>query len=159
MCPAQDHFRLLTCSITSVTLVFSLTHMFVFLSRYVMLNILLSICVCAAASLFFAWVVSDHVSVSLLEVCMSCRFVSSSLFQCYLEYVAVLGKCCPCGRDSSLHFLVLVFVSGAVSLYQVDVVFNVLDLSVVDLYWCVVFHHHLCLRLVHLQTMVFTFIS
>ena len=32
------------------------------LSRYVMFNIFLSIFVCAAASLFFAWVVSAHVS-------------------------------------------------------------------------------------------------
>ena len=31
------------------------------LSRYVMFNILLSICVCAAASSLFAWVVSAHV--------------------------------------------------------------------------------------------------
>ena len=43
-------------------LVFSLTQMFVFLSRYVMFNTLLSIFVCAAASLFFAQVVSVHVS-------------------------------------------------------------------------------------------------
>ena len=47
-CPAQVHFRLLTCSITSVTFVFSLTHMFVFLSWYDMFNILLSIFVCVA---------------------------------------------------------------------------------------------------------------
>ena len=60
--PAQVHFRLLTCSITSVTFVFSLTQVFVFLSRYVMFHILLSIFVCAAASLFFAGVVSAHVS-------------------------------------------------------------------------------------------------
>ena len=33
-----------------------------FLSRYAMFNILLSIFVCAAASLFFAWVVSTNVS-------------------------------------------------------------------------------------------------
>ena len=61
-----------------------------------------------------------------------------------LEDVAVLGECCPSGRDSALNLLVLVFVSGAVSLSQLDVAFNVLDLSVVDIYWCVVFHHHLC---------------
>ena len=60
-CPAHVHFRLLTCSITSVIFVFSLTQMFVFLSRYVMFNILLSIFVCTAASLF-SWVVSAHVS-------------------------------------------------------------------------------------------------
>ena len=40
---------------------FSLTQMFVFVSRYVMFNTLLSIFVCATASLF-AWVVSAHVS-------------------------------------------------------------------------------------------------
>ena len=50
-----------------------------------------------------------------------------------LEDVAVFGECCPPGRDSSLKLLVLVFVSGAVSLSQVDVVFNVLGLSVVDM--------------------------
>ena len=66
-----------------------------------------------------------------------------------LEDVAVPGECCPSGRDSSLNLLVLVFVSGALSLTQVDVAFNVPDLGVVDIYWCVVFHYHICLRLVH----------
>ena len=46
----------------------------------------------------------------------------------------VLGECCPFGHDPSLNLLVLVFVSGAVSLSQVDVAFNVLGLSVVDIY-------------------------
>ena len=54
--------RLLNSSITSVNFIFSLTQMFVFLSRYVMFNILLSMFVSVAASLFFAWVVSAHVS-------------------------------------------------------------------------------------------------
>ena len=61
-CPAQVHFRLLTCSIMSVTFAFSLAQMFVFLSRYVMFNIFIPIFVCAAGSVFFAWVVSAHVS-------------------------------------------------------------------------------------------------
>ena len=43
-----------------------------------------------------------------------------------LEDVAVLGECCQTGRDSSLNLLVLVDV-------DVDVAFNVLDLSVVDI--------------------------
>ena len=60
-CSAQVHFRLLTCSITSVSFVFSFTNV-CFLSGYVMFNILLSIFICAAASLFFALVVSVHVS-------------------------------------------------------------------------------------------------
>ena len=65
----------------------------------------------------------------------------------------------PIRRYSSLNLLVLVFVSGAVSLSQVDIAFNVLDLSVVDIYWCVGFRHHLCLRLVHLQTLIVIFSS
>ena len=60
--PAQVNFRFLTCSITSVTLVFFLIQMFVFLSRYAMFNILLAIFICAAANLFFAWLVSAPVS-------------------------------------------------------------------------------------------------
>ena len=93
---------------------------------------------------------------ALLEVRMSSLQACSNVT---LEDIAVLGECCPSGRDSSLNLLVLVFVSGAMSLSQVDVAFNVLDLSVVYIYWCVGFHHHLCLRLVHLQTLVVTFIS
>ena len=57
------------------------------------------------------------------------------------------------GGDASLKLLVLGFVSGDVSMSQVDVAFNGLDLNVVDKYWCVVFYHHLCLRIIHLQTL------
>ena len=53
-----------------------------------------------------------------------------------LEDVAVLGESSPSCRDSSLKLHVLVFVSGAVSLSPVDVAFNVLDLSVVDILMC-----------------------
>ena len=63
------------------------------------------------------------------------------------EDVALLHECCLSGRDSSLNLLVLVFVSGAVSLSQVDVAFSVLDMGVVDIYWCVISHHHLCFDL------------
>ena len=45
----------------------------------------------------------------------------------------MFGNCCPSGRDSSLNLLVLVFVSGAISLSHVDEAVNVLDLSVVDI--------------------------
>ena len=62
ICPAQDHFIFLTVLIISMTFVFSLTQMLVFLSVYVMLSILLSILVCAAASLFCACLVSVQVS-------------------------------------------------------------------------------------------------
>ena len=62
ICPAQDHFIFLTVWIISMTFVLSLTQMLVFLSLYVMLSILLSILVCAAASLFCACLVSVQVS-------------------------------------------------------------------------------------------------
>ena len=62
MCPAQDHFILLVVFITSVTPVFGLTQVFVFLSWYVILSILLSIFVCTASSFFSTCFVSDHVS-------------------------------------------------------------------------------------------------
>ena len=52
MCPAQDNFILLVVFITSVTPVFALTQVFVFLSWYVILSILLSIFVSAAARFF-----------------------------------------------------------------------------------------------------------
>ena len=50
-----------------------------------------------------------------------------------LEDVAVLVECCPSGRDSSLNLLVVAVVSGALSLSQVDVSFNVCYLSGVDI--------------------------
>ena len=51
----------------------------------------------------------------------------------------------PSGRDSSLNILVLLFVCGAVSLSQILPLVNVRDLGGVDIYWCAVFHHHVCL--------------
>ena len=62
MCPAQDHFIFRTLLIISTTFVPCLTQMLVFLSLYVMLSILLSILVCAAAGLFCACLVSVQVS-------------------------------------------------------------------------------------------------
>ena len=58
ICPAQDHFIFLTVYVIAVTFVLSLTQMLVLLSLYVMLRILLSILVCAAASLFCACLVN-----------------------------------------------------------------------------------------------------
>ena len=50
-----------------------------------------------------------------------------------LKMSRCLAECGPSGRDSSLNLLVMDFVSGAVSLSQVDVAFNVLNLSVVNI--------------------------
>ena len=69
------------------------------------------------------------------------------------------GKCCPCSHNSSLNIFILVIVSGGVYLSQIDVGFNVLDLSVVDIYSRVIFHYHLCLRRVHLQLLMVFHIS
>ena len=154
---AQVHFRLLTCSVTSLIFVFSLTQAFIFLSRYVMsfpslfvwlLACLLGgVCQCFRA-VYHCWKYARVVDVSL-----------QAYPNAMLEDLAVLGECSPPDRDSSLNLLVLVFGSGAVSLSQADVAFNVLDPSVVEIYWRVVFYHHLSLRLVHLQTLIFTFIG
>ena len=74
-------------------------------------------------------------------------------------YVALLGECCSSGRDSSLNLLVLGFFAGALYLSHADVTCNVLDLSVVDIYWCVIFHYQLCFRPARFQNLIFTFIS
>ena len=60
--PSSGPFHLFTVLIISMTFVLSLTQMLVFLSLYVMLSILLSILVCASASLFCACLVSVQVS-------------------------------------------------------------------------------------------------
>ena len=62
ICTAQDHFIFLTVYIIFMTFVLSLTQMLVLLSLYVMLSILLSMLVCAVASLFCACLVSVQVS-------------------------------------------------------------------------------------------------
>ena len=59
---AQDHLICLTFLIISMTFILSLTQILVFLSLCVLLSILLSILVCAAASLFCACLVSLQVS-------------------------------------------------------------------------------------------------
>ena len=104
--------------------------MFAFSVPVCYVNILLSIFVCAAASLSFAWVGGAHVSAPYVIAGSTHEYVDLSLQACSsvtLEDAAVLGECCPTSRDSSLNLLVLVFVSGTVSLSQVDVAFNVLD--------------------------------
>ena len=110
MCPAQLHIRFLTCLCRVGDLgLFSCPH--------VMFNILLSIFVCAAGSLFFAYLESAHVNAPY--VIAGSTHVDLSLQACSnltLEYFAVLGECCPSGRNSSLNLLVLDCVAGSVSL-------------------------------------------
>ena len=75
-----------------------------------------------------------------------------------LEDVALLSECCPSGYDSSLNLIVLVFVSDAVSPSHIDKALNVLDLGVVDIYWCVVFHIRIvCYEYIfNVNTLLFT---
>ena len=58
ICSTHDHFICVTVYIISMNFFLSLTQMLAFLSLYVMLSILLSILVCAAAGLFCACLVS-----------------------------------------------------------------------------------------------------
>ena len=60
ICPAQDHFHHIADYIYYFCLLYD--PVFVFLSLYVMLSILLSMLVCAVASLFYACLVSVQVS-------------------------------------------------------------------------------------------------
>ena len=70
----QEHCTVLTKLIMSMTFVLSLTQILIFLSLYVMLTILLSILVCAAASLFCACVLSPF----LYTTCHSWQLSSVS---------------------------------------------------------------------------------
>ena len=83
ICPAQDHSFCLTVLIISMNSVLSLTQMWVFLFVYVMLSILLSILVCANASLLCACFVSVQVSApyGIAGTHMSCTSVSSGRWQ------------------------------------------------------------------------------
>ena len=76
---------------------------------------------------------------SLQEVRMSGRLVSSSMLQCYPCRCRGACRMLSTRRDTSLNLLVLFFVCGAVSLSQVDVPIKVIDLGVVYIFVCVVF--------------------
>ena len=125
ICPEADqyHFIFFTLLIISMTFVFSLTQMLVFLSLYVMLSILISILVCAAASLFCTCCLCTicH-SRHCLAAVMSCTPVSVAF-----EDIPVFGVCRPACHDSSLYLFVLVIFLEAVALYQVYGAFNILS--------------------------------
>ena len=92
ICPAQDHFIFLTLLIISMTFVFSLTQMLVFLSLYVMLSILLSILVCAAASLFCACLVSVQVSAPYV-IAGSTQELYTCLFRQMARLLLKISRC------------------------------------------------------------------
>ena len=92
ICPAQDHFIFLIVWIISMTFVLSLTQMLVFLSLYVMLSILLSILVCAAASLFCACLVSVQVSAPYV-IAGSTQELYTCLFRQMSRLLLKISRC------------------------------------------------------------------
>ena len=84
-CPGPFHF-------ISMTFVLSLTQMLVFLSLYVMLSILLSIFVCAAASLFCACLVSVHVSAPYV-IAGSTQELYTCLFRQMARLLLKISRC------------------------------------------------------------------
>ena len=92
ICPAQDYFIFLTVLIISKSFVFSLTQMLVFLSLYVMLSILLSILVCAAASLFCACLVSVQVSAPYV-IAGSTQELYTCLFRQMARLLLKMSRC------------------------------------------------------------------
>ena len=109
-----------------------------------MFNIIFSIFVCAAASSFFAWVAHVSAKYGSTHELYTCLFMHVSILPLKMS----LGECCPSCCDSSLNLIVLVFVFGTES---TSVPGRCSLLGVIDIYLCVDFHHHLCLRLVHHQ--------
>ena len=140
--PCPGPFHLLTVLIKSMTFVLSLTQMLVFLSLYVMLSILLSILVCAAASLFCACLVG------LCTICHSWQHTGvvhmshQADGKVAFEDVPVFGICRPAYHDSSLYIFVLVLFLQAIVLSQVHVALNIFYQHIVHVYWGVVYVCH-----------------
>ena len=115
--------------------------MLVLLSLYVMLSILLSILVCAAASLFCACL--------FCTICHSWRHTGVVHLSLQADGkvafgdIPVFGVCRPACHDSSLYLFVLVLFLEAVVLSQVHVAWDIFYQHIVHVYRGVVFNHHL----------------
>ena len=128
---------------------------------YVMLSILLSVLVCVAAGLVCACLIG-------VQVCAPCHswqhtgVVHLSLQvdgKVAFEDVPVFGVCRPACHDSSLYLFVLVLFLDAVALSEVCVAFYIFYQHIVNVYYGVVYNHHVCLCDVHLKTHSPTFIG
>ena len=102
--------------------------MLVLLSLYVMLSILLSILVCAAASLFCACLVSVQVSAPYVHLSLQ----ADGKVAC--EDIPVFGVCRPACHDSSLYLFVLVLFLEAVVLSQLHVAWDIFYQHIVHVY-------------------------
>ena len=67
------------------------------------------------------------------------------------EDIPVFGVCRPACHDYALYLFVLVLFLEAVALSQVYVAFKIFFRHIVNVYWGVVYNHHLCLCDVHLK--------
>ena len=92
ICPAHDHFIFITLLIISMTFVLSLTQMLVFQSLYVIMSILLSSLVCAAASLFCACLVSVQVSAPYV-IAGSSQELYTCLFRQMARLLLKMSRC------------------------------------------------------------------
>ena len=129
----------------------------VFVGPYVMLSILLSILVCAAASLFCACFVSVQISAPYVISWQHAGVVHLSLQtdgKVAFEDIPVFGVCRPACHDSSLYLFVLVLFLEAVVLSQVHVAWDIFYQHIVHVYRGVVYSHHLCLCDVHSSTFI-----
>ena len=92
MCPSLVHYSLFMCSITSVTFVFSLTQMFVFLSQNVMLNI--QPCTSFWFMKFISSVLIKYLLLNLQEIYHACfhGWYLSSIFSGLFESIFVIYK-------------------------------------------------------------------
>ena len=116
ICPVQDHFIFLTVLIISMTFVLSLTQMLVFLSLYVMLSILLSILVCAAASLFCACLVSVHVSASY-GIAGSTQEFYTCLFRQMARLLLKMSRCLAYGVNNACQYLTFIYLFKCILSY------------------------------------------
>ena len=89
LCPGPFHF---SYSVDYISITFVLTQMLVFLSLYVMLSILLSILVCAAASLFYACLVSVQVSAPYV-IAGSTQELYTCLFRQMARLLLKMSRC------------------------------------------------------------------
>ena len=128
--------------------VLSVTQMLVFLSLYVMLSLLLSILVCAAASLFCACVVSVQVSTPYATAGST-----HELYTCFFRQMERLllkvSRCLAYAAQPAMIlrciFLSWFFYLEAVVLSQVHVALDIFYQHIVHVYRRVVYNHHICL--------------
>ena len=123
-----------------MSFVHPLTQMLVLQSLYVMLGILLSILVCATASLVCVCLVSVQVSAPY-AIAGSIRALYTCLFRQMVAFedIPVFGICRPDCHNSSLYLFVLVLFIEAVVLSQVHVALDIFHQHVVHVYRGVVY--------------------